>query len=330
MAQLVGPKNLDDPIIRHARHDYTPLQLGWTIGEALDTLREQEIAEKIVYFYVVDSEGTLVGVVPTRRLLMSEPEALVASIMVDRVAAIPDDATVLTACEFFILHRFLAFPIIDKRRRLVGVVDVNLFTDEVFSMAQKRSAEHVFQLIGVHVALGRQVSPLLSFRDRFPWLVCNIVGGIGCALLAGRYEHFLNATIVLALFIPVVLTLCESVSIQSMTLTLISLQQERINWQIFLLNLRRELTTAALLGLASGMVVGGVCWIWKGQVLVALAIGVSITLAMLTSCLLGVLVPATIRRFRGDPRIAAGPIALATTDMMTLLFYFGLSSRLLA
>lgn len=325
----VNAKNLDDPILDHAHHDYTPLELGWTVGEALDMLRQQQIAEKIVYFYVTDSEGVLAGVVPTRRLLMSQPDELIASIMVDRVAAIPSDATVLTACEFFIQYRFLAFPIVDEERNLVGVIDVNLFTDEVFSMAEKRSAEHVFQLIGVHVALGRQVSPLLSFRDRLPWLFCNIIGGVICALLAGRYEAFLDHVIVLALFIPVVLTLSESVSIQSMTLTLNWLQQERINWKVLMRNLRRELTTAALLGLACGNVVGGVALIWKRQPMVSFAISSSITLAMISACLLGILVPAGIRHFRGDPRIAAGPIALATTDVATLLFYFTVASALL-
>jgi magnesium transporter len=330
MVEILGPQNLEDPVSKHLRHDYTPMQVDLTVGEALAVLRSQQIAEKIIYFYVVDREGKLKGVLPTRRLLMSQPEQPIRSIMVDNVLAIPASATVLTACEFFILHRFLAFPVVDEEGRLIGVIDVNLFTDEVFSMAQKRSAESAFQIIGVHVALGRHVSPWLSFRDRFPWLLCNIGGGIAMAFLASHFEPLLDAVVVIALFIPVVLALSESVSIQSMTLTMQMLQRERVDWRILRGSLRKEFFTAGLLGLASGGLVAGVSWLWLGQTPLAGIIGASITLAMVTACLLGVLVPVAVRAVRGDPKIAAGPMVLAMADMATLLFYFYIAQSLLA
>src|SRR6185369_6516579 len=122
---------LDDPIIKHVRHDVTTLRASQTVGEALALLRTQPLGEKIVYFYALDDDGRLVGVVPTRRLLAGTPEQRVADIMLARVLAIPYLATVLDACEFFIQYKFLAFPVIDEERKLVGVVDVGLFADEL-------------------------------------------------------------------------------------------------------------------------------------------------------------------------------------------------------
>ncbi len=123
----------------------------------------------------------------------------------------------LVAAEYFVNRRFLAFPVVEPGGRLVGVVDVSLFTDDVLTLA-RQSFDGIFQLIGVHATEG--LTAWSSFRDRFPWLLCNVGGGLLCAVLASHYESLLDHLVVLALFIPVVLTLAEAVSIQSLTLTL--------------------------------------------------------------------------------------------------------------
>jgi magnesium transporter len=197
-------------------------------------------------------------------------------------------------------------------------------------VAEHRAAEDAFQLIGVQIQAARERSPWLGFRSRFPWLICNIMGGIGCALLISRYEVFLESVIILALFIPVVLALSESVSIQSTTITLQSLHKGRITWSVLFRALRREFVIAGLLGLACGGLVALISFSWKGDGGVAIAVGSSIALAMVTSCLLGVALPMGVRAFRGDPRIASGPVVLAAADIATLLLYFTLSARMLA
>lgn len=322
-------RELNEPVASHMRRDYTVLHPDQTVGEALESLRSQSLSEKIIYFYVVDGEDKLVGVVPTRRLLMSGPGKSIAEIMVDRVISIPDSMSVLDACEFFVMYRLLAFPVVDAYGRLLGVVDAGLFTDEVFDLSERQAGQDVFQMIGVHVARGRRAAPWAAFRDRFPWLLCNIGGGLACALIAGLYERFLDSVIVLALFIPVVLTLAEGVSMQSMSLTLQAMRQERIDWKLLWRSLRLEFMTAILLGGASAVLVGLVVWVWKRHGAVAFAIGLSIWLAVVTACLLGVMLPAAVRAVRGDPKIASGPLVLATADVATLIFYFNLCGYLL-
>lgn len=329
MTTAIRQDELERPVGAYMRRDYAALLADQTVSAALEHLRTVQLAEKIIYFYVVDGEGCLKGVVPTRRLLMSASDALIGGIMVANVISIPDTMTVLEACEFFVMHRLLAFPVVDSGNRLIGVVDVSLFTEEMFDVSEKQSAQDVFQLIGVRLAMGRRMSPAGAFRVRFPWLLCNIVGGIACAFLAGFYERFLDTAIVLALFIPVVLALAESVSVQSMTLTLQSLHGGRRGWRKTLESMGSEFVTALLLGCASGALVGGVGWLWKREAAVAGAIGLSICLSMITACLLGMLLPTAVRAMRGDPKIAAGPIVLAIADVATLLFYFNLAAWLL-
>jgi magnesium transporter len=318
---------LHEPILPLAQPPLIVLAPEHTIGQTLERIRGKADAASIHYFYVVSEDNTLVGVVPARRLLTASPEQVVRDIMVDHVVAIPDWATVLIASEYFATRRLLAFPVVNSAGQLLGVVDVNLFTDDVIDLA-KQTYDDIFQLIGVHGT--EQRSPWLAFRDRFPWLLCNIGGGLLAAFIASRFEHLLQEVIVLSLFIPIVLALGESVSMQALTLTLQGLTDGPIVWKRLFEALWKEFRTAVLLGVGCGAVVGGVVMLWRGQVDVAAAIFLAISSSMIFACLLGVALPAILRAAKADPKIAAGPVVLAAADVVTLLIYFGLGARLLS
>ncbi len=323
----ITPDHLHDPILPYVQPAALTLSPDDTIDVALERARQLPSAQIILYCYVVDREQRLLGVVPIRRLLTAAADAKVASVMIHEVVAIPHWATVLVAAEYFANRRFLAFPVVADGGRLVGVVDVSLFTDDLLSLA-KQSFDGIFQLIGVHATEGR--TPWTSFKDRFPWLLCNVTGGILCALLAGLYEGLLAVIVVLALFIPVVLALAESVSIQSVTLTLQNLHDGPIQWALFGKRLTKELLTAVLLGFGCGVLVGATAWGWKGDLAVGAVLTGAITISMMFACSLGVLVPTVLRALKADPKIAAGPLVLALTDLATLLLYFNLAGRLLS
>ena len=322
------PAHLNDPITKHLRQDFARLSADQTVSEALISLRAQPPAGRIIYLYVTDPDGKLLGVVPTRRLLLTQPETRIAEIMVKQVVAIPASATVLDACEFFTLHRFLAFPVVDEQRRIVGSVDVELYTDELNEMSEPElveKADDLFQLIGVHLAAATQSSPVRSFRLRFPWLMCNIAGGILAAFLSGMFEAELQKAVALALFIPVVLALAESVSIQSVTLGLVGLKNHRPSWRELAGKLSREVLTGVLMGVACAILVGTTAAIWKGDWRVTLCLTVGITGGVVSAAAIGVSMPYLLRLLKRDPQMAAGPIALAAADMVTLLIYFNLA-----
>lgn len=328
MSNALPSAHLDDPIGKHARQDFARLAVDQTVGEALESLRAKPPEGRIIYLYVTDSNGKLRGVVPTRRLLLSPPEKLIADIMVKSVIAIPQSATVLEACEFFTMHRLLAFPVVDEERRIVGAVDVEVYTDELRDLSEPEiieKADELFQLIGVHLTEAQQSSPIRSFRARFPWLIANIVGGIVAAFLTGIFEEDLRRTVALALFIPVVLTLAESVSIQSVTLGLHGLRNRKPSWNELLRKLSKELITGLFLGAACALVVGTVAAIWINQWRVTLCLFVGISGGMIGAAVIGLAMPYILRLLKRDPQVAAGPLALATADMATLLIYFSLA-----
>lgn len=321
--------HLADPVLEHAHKDYVRVLSSDTVGEALARVQQADVPSRIVYFYVVDEEGRLCGVLPTRRLLLNPPEAPVADLMERQVVTLPHTATLLEACELFILHRLLAFPVVDGEQRVVGVIDVDAYTAEISDIARHEESEDIFQIIGLHLAEVRHASAPSAFLRRSPWLACNVAGGLACAVLGGIYQDVLDRIVVLALFIPVVLALAESVSMQSLSLTLQMHEPQAMSWTKALRLLRRELAVGLLLGAACGSVVGLAAWLWQGLAAVALCILLSIAASVTLAALLGFGAPTALRALERDPKVASGPITLAVVDMATLTLYLALATAIL-
>src|SRR5205814_540958 len=223
----VGIPNFDAAVVEHARKDFPLLDANMTVGDALERIRREGVGERVIYFYAVDEEKRLVGVVPTRRLLTASLETSLHEVMVRRVVAVPATATVLDACEFFVLYKFLAFPVVDEKRRVIGIIDANLFAEEILeageSEARYRSSAPVgpefFEALGFHIEQIRGASPWRFFRFRFPWLLVTVTGGTLSAVLARFFEATLARSLVLAFFLTMVLGLNESVSMLSIYFT---------------------------------------------------------------------------------------------------------------
>jgi magnesium transporter len=322
-------EHLEEPALKYAHRDFAKIYVNQTVGEALAALQRSKLVNRIVYFYVVDEEGRLRGVVPTRRLLLSPPSTPIADIMETNLVSLPEDATLLDACDLFVLHRLLALPIVDSEGRMVGVIDVDQYTEEVRDLDAQREADTIFQMIGVRVALLRRAPLWTVFLRRFPWLLSNITGGLACAIVAGLFHWLLSRVIALALFVPVALALAESVSIQSLTLALQLQPHRRLPWRSLLTALTREIPAGLCLGTASAALVASMAWLWHGDGRLALSLWLSITASVSLAALIGMLTPSVLFRLQRDPKVASGPLTLALADLATISLYLGFASRLL-
>lgn len=325
------------PILDFVRKDFTALQKDLTVEDALKKIRTDGVGERIVYFYVVDDEQKLVGVLPTRRLLINRLDKKIEEIMVKRVAALLHTSTVYDALEFFATYKFLAFPVVDSQKKILGIVDVNLFTDELLEEKDSSDAseidpqnfDSIFETIGFRISEVKNASPLQAWRIRLPWLFATVTSGTICALLTGMFENTLAESLIIVFFFTLVLGLGESVSIQSMTVTIQTLRTTKPSFKWFAKNFFKEAQTAFLLGISCAVIVFVVVMVWKNNLLSAFVIGLSIVIVQMLASLWGLTVPAILHKTKLDPKISAGPITLALTDICTILFYFGLASIIL-
>ncbi|HOC93743.1 MAG TPA: magnesium transporter [bacterium] len=316
-------------IVELAHKDYCTLRHDETVGQALDSIRARGLGKQIAYFYVVDEKDALSGVIPTRLLLTEPLERPLSKIMIKNIVTIDKDAAALKACELFAAHKFLSIPVVDEQKRIVGVVDVSTFANSELDINNQKHMNELFEAIGFRVSELREASALKAFCFRFPWLLSTIAGGTICALLAGVFEATLEQSLALAFFLTLILGLGESVSIQTMTVTIQSLHAANPTLKWYLRQLLREIGSVFLLGAACGAIVGAFVFLWLKTETVTKIISVSIVMTLCMAAFYGLSVPSLLHKMKLDLKIAAGPVTLALTDITTLLCYFSVAAWLL-
>ena len=323
---LPNPSELSRPVREFVLPVETALSGERTIQQALQDLRGRKIEQKVTYFYVVDDQRRLLGVVNARKLLLSDPDERLQSAMDPYVVSIRDTATLEEAMELFAMHRLLALPVVDQDGRLVGHVDIDVYVDEAVDVSETERAAELFQLIGLSLEHARTSSAWSSYVVRMPWLMCNVVGGIVCAIIAASFGQLLTRVVIVATFIPLVLTLSESISMQSMTITLQYLRISKAAWRALWRRSAGEWRTMMMIGVSCGALALLAASFWGQGMHAAVAIGVSVLLSMVVAAMLGAALPILLHMLRLDPKVAAGPVVLMVADVLTTGIYLGLSA----
>ncbi len=321
-------EDLAKPVRQFVTSVQTWLNVEWTVAEALEQLRRRQIPHQVIYFYAVDGAGRLAGVMSSRKLLLCAPETRIGDAMDRPVISLDEDATLAEAMEEFAIRRLLALPVVDREGKLLGVVDVQLYAEEAFDLAEAGRVADLFQLIGLSLESIKRGGVLASFKARIPWLALNIAGGLACAGIAAAFHHVIDEFLLLAFFIPLVLTLSESISMQSMTLTLQYLHGQA-SWRRFRMRFAMEWKTAALLACACAAVGGAAAMLWPQGLHSFGVIMLSIAVAMAASATLGMTLPAALRGLKLDPHLAAGPVVLMIGDVIATALYLGLATAML-
>ncbi|MFM7318059.1 MAG: magnesium transporter, partial [bacterium] len=313
------------PVNRLVRPEGIMLRADETLQQSLERIRSRPYTGQIVYFYVVDAEGRLQGVVSTRDLLLTKPDECLGQVMNRRIVKIPGDALLIDAIDFFSLYPYLAFPVVDADGRLLGTLRSDIYRESLNEIAdlEKSQPDHeIYELIGVNPADTRKGGVSNAVRQRLPWLFSNVAGGFFAALVAESYKDLLERVVVLALFVPVVLSLSESIAMQSATLGIESGQAGPLTWGRLGRILRRELLTGLCLGGACGLAVAMLGSFWQGDTWLGLVLFLSMGLSMTASALLAIVLPLVLHSFQLNPSLAAGPLALVFADLVTLTTYF--------
>ncbi len=323
--------DLDQPVIQLMTAMQTAVGAEQTIGEAIESLRQRaaSITGVLLYAYVVDDADRLVGYLSVRRMLLSRPDARCSEVMLRQTVSVRFDAPLREAFEIFARQRLLALPVVDDEGRLLGTIGIQTYTEGAAELAEQKQAEEIFQRIGVSVEQARMGGSLRGFALRMPWLSCNIVGGLGCALIASLFEETTVSVVALVFFLPLVLTLGEAVAIQAHTIAMPLVEQSPRAWQPFVRRLRVEFSSAALLGIACGSIAAAAALCFGPQHqrrMMALIVLCSCVFGMVASAMAGTLVPLGLRILRLDPKLAAGPVALVVADVMNTLGYLGLAA----
>lgn len=320
---------LDRPVSEFLHHDFTALPETWTCARALEEIRSTGDDRKVSYFYTLDEGDRLCGVVPVRRFLTAPPDRLLGEMAFRNLVTVRDDMTMAEAARRFQDHKFLSLPVVRADGSVAGVVDLKALAGQEVDHSDKAVVEEVFQTIGVRLEALTSGSLSAVWLTRFPWLLSTVASGLLCAWLSSRFSATLEKNILLSFFIALVLALGESISIQSMTFSFQELHKPATERRSYPSLFLREVVMALLIGVPIGVTVGGLALLLEPRLATSLVIGSSIALSILNACLVGLMLPWGLKLLRVEPKVAAGPLVLALTDVSTILVYLWMATVLL-
>lgn len=317
------------PVSEHLHTDFTTLPVTWSCSQALEEIRRTGDDAKISYFYTVDEENKLCGVIPVRRFLTAPPDRRLGDMAIRNLVTINEGSTLAEAAQKFQSHKYLSLPVVRDDGSVAGVIDLKALTGEDVDHSNKAVVEEVFQTIGVRLEALTSGSLPAVWWTRFPWLLSTVASGFLCAWLSSHFASTLEKNILLSFFIALVLALGESISIQSMTFSFQELHKPPRERRGYPLLFFREVIMALAIGVPIGLTVGALAFLLEPRFETSLVIGLAIGVSILNACLIGLVLPWVLKLLRVEPKIAGGPLVLALTDVSTILVYLILATLML-
>jgi magnesium transporter len=317
---------------------YVRLRPDMSVDEAVVYLRRaaRERVETIYYIYVLDAEQRLVGVVSFRDLFAAQPEARVRDVMRTNVISVRDDLDQEAVANVIAENGLMAVPVLDAEGRIRGIVTV----DDIVDVVREEATEDI-QKIGGSQALDApylDVGVLEMVKKRGGWLTVLFGGQLLTAATMSLFEDALARAVVLALFIPLVISSGGNAGSQASTLVIRAMATQEVRLRDWWRVMRRELAAGTLLGLLLGCIALLSILLWpRGDdafsghfLVVGLTVAVSLLWIVVWGAVSGGMLPFVLERFGLDPASASGPLVTTLVDVTGLLIYFSVASVLLA
>jgi magnesium transporter len=313
---------------------YSRLRADMTVDEAISYLRRDARArEKTVYYaYVVDSAEHLLGVVSFRDLIVTSGDKLVKEVMRKEVISAPEDLDQEALSRMFMRHHLMMMPVVDAEGRVKGVVSVN----DIVDVVQEEATEDIHKIGGVETLEGPYLQVPLSrmIRKRAGWLTALFLGEMLAATAMGYFEASIARAVVLALFVPLIISSGGNSGSQATTLVIraMALGEVRVRdwWRV----IRREVPTGLGLGVILGCIGLARIFLWQGlfhsygehYILVGLTVALSLIGVVLWGSIAGSLLPFILRGLGFDPASASAPFVATVVDVTGLIIYFTIAA----
>jgi magnesium transporter len=316
---------------------FARLRPDMTAAQALTYLRRQPLKEfeTIYILYVLDAEQRLLGVISLRELFVAQPEARVADLMVSQPITAPAGLDQEKLSRLFAQHNLNSIPVVDEAGRMQGIVTI----DDIVDVVQEEATED-FQKIGGMQALEApylRVRFLEMMRARAGWLTALFLGEMLTATAMGYFEEEIARAVVLALFVPLIISSGGNSGSQATTLVIRAMALGEVRLQDWWRVARRELAAGFCLGLVLGTVGMLRILIWQlafhtygpHYPLIALTVGASLVGVVMFGTLAGSTLPFLLRSAGFDPASASAPFVATLVDVTGLVIYFTVAHLIL-
>ena len=318
--------------------DFIAVHEDWTVKEVLDYVREYgRDSETLNVLYVVDDRGKLIDDVRMREFLLKPLTAKVREIRDENFIALRINDSQEEAVNIFRKYDRTALPVVDSNNVLVGIVTI----DDMLDVAEEEATEDI-QKIGGMEALDEpymRISFFQMVRKRAVWLVVLFLGEMLTATAMATYQDELAKALVLALFLPLIISSGGNSGSQASTLMIRAMALGEVHlrdwWRVMGRELQAGITLGGILGIIGVIRVGA--WAMIGEnyfhhqpygphwPLVAITVGIALVGVVLWGTLSGSMLPFLLRRLGADPATSSAPFVATLVDVTGLIIYFSIA-----
>ena len=327
----------EDSVGRLMTPDYIAVQVDWTIQEVLEHIREVgKESETIDVIYVVNDKGEFVDDLRIREILLSSPDKHVGDIIDHRYITLNVNDDQEVANQTFKMNNRTALPVVDDQNIMLGIVTI----DDVLWVANEEFSEDM-QKFGGTEALNEpylEIPIIKLFKKRVVWLVVLFLGEMLTATAMGYFEEEIAKAVVLALFVPLIISSGGNSGSQASTLIIQAMAVGEITivdwWRV----LRREIISGALLGVVLGLIGFFRVVFWNSifhtygdhGVLIGLTVGLSLIGVVLWGTISGSMLPIILKKLGADPATSSAPFVATLVDVTGLIIYFSMAFFILS
>jgi magnesium transporter len=316
---------------------YVRVRPDMSVDEAITYLRRQasERAGTMHYAYVLDPEQKLRGVVSFRQLLSAKPDQKVSEVMQTDLIKVPEKMDQEELSRLFATYRLMAFPVVDDQGHMKGIVTL----DDIVDVVREEATEDI-QKIGGTAALDApylRIGVLGMIKKRAGWLAVLFLGETLTATAMGYFEAEIARAVILALFVPLVISSGGNSGSQATTLVIRAMALDEVKLRDWWRVMRREFFSGLGLGLILAAIGLARIVLWQAffhsygphHLLLAITVAASLAGVVLWGTLMGSMLPFVMRRLGFDPAIASAPFVATLVDVTGVMIYFSMAKILL-
>ncbi len=317
--------------------DYLSVKKDWDINQVLDYIRTYgHESETLNVIYVVDDNGKLKGELLARALLLSPPDKKVSEIIAEeKIITLTASQDQADALEAFKRYDSIALPVVDSNGYLIGVVTV----DDMLDVAEEEETEDIQKFGGIEALEDPYIDlPIPQLiKKRAVWLVILFIGEMLTASAMAYFEDEMARAIVLATFIPLIISSGGNSGSQAASLIIRSLSLGEITISDWWKVMRRELASGLALGFILGTIGAFRVILWSmafnkystQTLYIAATIGISLVGIVMFGTLTGSMLPLLLKRLGLDPAVSSAPFVATLVDVTGIVIYFSVASLIL-
>ncbi|MDP1835818.1 MAG: magnesium transporter [Chlamydiales bacterium] len=309
--------------------DYIDVKMDWTVKQVLDYIRSHgRDSETVDVIYVVDDDGHLVDDIRIRQFLFADPKTTVSELSDRKFIALKVDEDEEEAVKIFRKYARSALPVVDADELLLGIVTF----DDIMNVAVNEDTEDIQKIGGVEALDAPYLNTSLSnlVQKRVVWLIVLFMGELMTASAMGYFEDEIAKAVVLALFIPLIISSGGNAGSQASTLVIRAMALGEVTLRDWWRVMRREIVCGLFLGTALGLIgffrifawsqfsdAYGAHWALLGTTLFFTLLGV-----VIWGTVSGAMAPIILKRLGLDPAVASAPLVATLVDVTGLVIYF--------